>query len=193
MIERAKISFENQPAMSAKTRTMYYQNEIRDVNQVPRAESERVTPEQVKLAQGLIDRMSDGGFRHIINKPPTVAIFLPPFRHKLMQRWDQRFRRSLRQVRIRLCSLYRSILLRRPNSEILEGLSPNCNSEVSQVGFTQSNEIRDQKTKTSARSVLVFIYSLLYPRFFHREKFDPPELGRVSGFKYRLIQIIRYA
>jgi len=62
VIERAKISFENQPAMSAKTRTMYYQNEIRDVNQVPRAESERVTPEQVKLAQGLIDRMSDGGF-----------------------------------------------------------------------------------------------------------------------------------
>jgi len=53
---------------------MYYQNEIRDVNQVPKAESERVTPEQVKLAQGLIDRMSGGGFRHIINKPPTVAI-----------------------------------------------------------------------------------------------------------------------
>ena len=72
-------------------------------------------------------------------------------------------------------------------------MSPNCNSEVSQVGFAQSNEIRDKKTKTSARSVLVFIYSLLYPRFFHREKFDPPELGRVSGFKYRLIQIIRYA
>jgi len=54
---------------------------------------------------------------------------------------------------------------------------------VSEVGFAQSNEIRDKKTKTSARSVLVVIYSLLYPRFFHREKFDPPELGRVSGFK----------
>ena len=78
-----------------------------------------------------------------------------------------RFQRSLRQVRIRLCSLYRSILLRRPTSEILEGLSPNCNLEVSQVGFSRSNEIRDQKTKTSARSVLVFIYSLLYPRLFH--------------------------
>jgi DNA end-binding protein Ku len=41
---------------------MYYQNEIRDVNHVPRTESERVTPDQVKLAQGLIDRMSDGAF-----------------------------------------------------------------------------------------------------------------------------------
>src|SRR4030095_7701374 len=71
----------------------------------------------------------------------------------------QKFRRFPRQLRIRLCSLYRSILLRRPNSEILEGLSPNCNSEVSQVGFAQSNEIRDKKTKTSARSVLVVIYS----------------------------------
>src|SRR4030095_8331634 len=104
----------------------------------------------------------------------------------------QKFRRSLRQLRIRLCSLYRSILLRRPNSEILEGLSPNCNSEVSQVGFAQSNEIRDKKTKTIARSVLVVIYpviySLLYSRISHRKKYDPPELG-VSGFKYRLIQI----
>jgi hypothetical protein len=100
-----------------------------------------------------------------------------------MQRWDQRFRRSLRQVRIRLCSLYRSILLRRPNSEILEGLSPNCNSEVSQVGFAQSNEIRDKKTKTSARSVLVVIYSLLYPRFFHRDKFDPPGTRKGLGFQ----------
>jgi DNA end-binding protein Ku len=41
---------------------MYYQNEIRDVNQVPRAESERVTQDELKLAQGLLDRMSDGGF-----------------------------------------------------------------------------------------------------------------------------------
>jgi hypothetical protein len=63
---------------------------------------------------------------------------------------------------------------------------------VSQVGFSQSNEIRDKKTKTSARIVLVVIFSPV-PRFFHREKFDPPELGRVSGFKYRLIQIIKYA
>lgn len=110
-----------------------------------------------------------------------------------MQRWDQRFRHSLRQVRIRLCSLYRCILLRRPNSEILEGWSPDCNSEVSQVGFSHSNEIRDKKTRTSARSVLVFIYSILYPRFFHREKLDSPELGRSPGFKYRLIQIIMYA
>lgn len=106
----------------------------------------------------------------------------------------QKFRRS--QLRIRLCSLYRSILLRRPNSEILEGLSPNCNSEVSQVGFAQSNEIRDKKTKTIARSVLVVIYpviypviySLLYSRFSHREKYDPPELGS-RGFKDHLIQI----
>jgi DNA end-binding protein Ku len=41
---------------------MYYQNEIRDVNQVPRAESERVTPDELKLARGLLDRMSNGGF-----------------------------------------------------------------------------------------------------------------------------------
>jgi DNA end-binding protein Ku len=41
---------------------MYYQHEIRDVNQVPRAESERVTPDELKLAQGLLDRMSDGAF-----------------------------------------------------------------------------------------------------------------------------------
>src|ERR671915_193718 len=41
---------------------MFYQNEIRDVNQVPRAESERVTPDELKLAQGLLDRMSDGAF-----------------------------------------------------------------------------------------------------------------------------------
>jgi hypothetical protein len=64
---------------------------------------------------------------------------------------------SLRQMRIRLCSLYRCILVRRPTSEILDGLSPNCDSEVSQVGVTQSTEIRDHKTKTNARSVLVFI------------------------------------
>src|ERR671919_1054970 len=41
---------------------MYYQHEIRDVKQVPRAESERVTPDELKLAQGLLDRMSDGAF-----------------------------------------------------------------------------------------------------------------------------------
>jgi hypothetical protein len=63
---------------------------------------------------------------------------------------------------------------------------------VSQVGFTQSNEIRDKKTKTNARSVLVFIYSPLYSRFPAAKKFDPPGT-RVSGFKYRLIKIIQYA
>jgi DNA end-binding protein Ku len=41
---------------------MFYQHEIRDVNQVPRAESERLTPDELKLAQGLLERMSDGGF-----------------------------------------------------------------------------------------------------------------------------------
>jgi DNA end-binding protein Ku len=41
---------------------MFYPNEIRDANQVPRAESERVTAEELNLAQGLLDRMSDGGF-----------------------------------------------------------------------------------------------------------------------------------
>src|SRR5207249_3096834 len=41
---------------------MFYRNEIRDVNQVPRAQSERVTQDEVKLAEGLIDRMSDGAF-----------------------------------------------------------------------------------------------------------------------------------
>jgi DNA end-binding protein Ku len=41
---------------------MYYQNEIRDINQVPRAESERVTPDELKLAPGLLERMSDGTF-----------------------------------------------------------------------------------------------------------------------------------
>jgi DNA end-binding protein Ku len=41
---------------------MFYPNEIRDITQVPRAESERVTPDEIKLAQGLIDRMSDGAF-----------------------------------------------------------------------------------------------------------------------------------
>ena len=33
-----------------------------DVTQVPRAESARVTPDELKLAQGLHDRMSDGVF-----------------------------------------------------------------------------------------------------------------------------------
>src|SRR5919106_822872 len=41
---------------------MYYQNEIRDINQDPRAESERVTPDELKLAPGLLERMSDGTF-----------------------------------------------------------------------------------------------------------------------------------
>ena len=41
---------------------MFYPNEIRDVNQVPRAELERVTPDELKLAQGLLERMSDGAF-----------------------------------------------------------------------------------------------------------------------------------
>ena len=31
------------------------------------------------------------------------------------------------------------------------------------------------------------------PAIVPQEKFDPPELGTVSGFKYRLIQTIRYA
>jgi DNA end-binding protein Ku len=34
---------------------MFYKNEVRDINQVPRAESERVTQDELKLAQGLID------------------------------------------------------------------------------------------------------------------------------------------
>src|SRR5919106_1680194 len=41
---------------------IYYQNEIRDVTQIPRAESQRITQEELKLAQGLIERMSDGAF-----------------------------------------------------------------------------------------------------------------------------------
>jgi len=42
---------------------MYYPNEIRDFIQVPRAESDRVTADEIKLAQGLIDRMSEWCFR----------------------------------------------------------------------------------------------------------------------------------
>jgi DNA end-binding protein Ku len=41
---------------------MYYQHEIRDVNQIPRADSEQVTQGELVLAQRLIDRMSDGAF-----------------------------------------------------------------------------------------------------------------------------------
>ena len=41
---------------------MYYQHEIRDVNQMPRAEAQRITQDELKLAQGLLDRMSDGAF-----------------------------------------------------------------------------------------------------------------------------------
>jgi DNA end-binding protein Ku len=41
---------------------MFYPNEVRDGNQVPRAESEQVTQDELKLAQGLIDQMSNGGF-----------------------------------------------------------------------------------------------------------------------------------
>jgi DNA end-binding protein Ku len=41
---------------------IYYQNEIRDVTQIPRAESQRITQDELKLAQGLIDRLSDGAF-----------------------------------------------------------------------------------------------------------------------------------
>ena len=58
------------------------------------------------------------------------------------------------------CIRYRPILLRRTTSEILGGLWPNCNSEVSQFGFTESNEIRDKQANNSASSVLVFIYAL---------------------------------
>jgi hypothetical protein len=45
--------------------------------------------------------------------------------------------------------------MRRRTSDILDGLSPNCDVEVSQVGFTESKEIREKKAKTSARSVLI--------------------------------------
>ena len=41
---------------------MFYKNEVKDVGQIPRAESERVTQDELKLATGLIDQMSDGGF-----------------------------------------------------------------------------------------------------------------------------------
>ena len=41
---------------------MYYRHEIRDVNQIPRAEAQRITQDELKLAQGLLDRMSDGAF-----------------------------------------------------------------------------------------------------------------------------------
>jgi DNA end-binding protein Ku len=41
---------------------MFYKNEVKDVGQIPRAESERVTQEEVNLATGLIDQMFDGAF-----------------------------------------------------------------------------------------------------------------------------------
>src|SRR5436305_4682882 len=41
---------------------MFYKNEVKDVGQIPRAESERVTQDELKLATGLIDQMSNGGF-----------------------------------------------------------------------------------------------------------------------------------
>ena len=39
---------------------MYCENEMRDINQVPRAESERMTPDELQLVQRLLDRMFDG-------------------------------------------------------------------------------------------------------------------------------------
>jgi DNA end-binding protein Ku len=41
---------------------LHYQNEIRDFNQISRAESERVTQDEIKLANGLIERMSNDEF-----------------------------------------------------------------------------------------------------------------------------------
>ncbi len=82
------------------------------------------------------------------------------------------------------CILYRSILLRRPTSEILGGLWPNSDSEVSQFGFTQSNEIRDKQTKTIASSVLVFIYSLRSREFPQTKN---SALRNWSGFKSHLL------
>jgi non-homologous end joining protein Ku len=41
---------------------MFFKNEVKDIGQIPRAESEQVTQDEVKLATGLIDQMSNGGF-----------------------------------------------------------------------------------------------------------------------------------
>jgi DNA end-binding protein Ku len=41
---------------------LYYQNEIRDFSQISRAESKRVTQDEMKLANGLIERMSSDEF-----------------------------------------------------------------------------------------------------------------------------------
>jgi len=41
---------------------MFYKNEVKDVGQIPRAESERVTQDEVDLATRLIDRMSNDQF-----------------------------------------------------------------------------------------------------------------------------------
>src|SRR6266480_6027988 len=41
---------------------MFYKDEVKDVGQIPRAESQRMTQDELKLATGLIDQMSDGAF-----------------------------------------------------------------------------------------------------------------------------------
>ena len=41
---------------------MYYATEVRDFNAIPKAENERITPEEVELATGLIEKLSSDAF-----------------------------------------------------------------------------------------------------------------------------------
>src|SRR6476620_8159347 len=50
----------------------------------------------------------------------------------------------------------------------------------------------ETRKQQPAPGVCLYSYILSCTRDSSTEKFDPPELGRVSGFKY-LVQMIRYA
>jgi hypothetical protein len=51
----------------------------------------------------------------------------------------------------------------------------------------------ETRKQQPAPGVCLYSYILSCTRDSSTEKFDPPELGRVSGFKYRLVQMIRCA